>query len=62
MIFNKVFGTIKRNMRQRGTPVRRTEEHMNFFSPKNQRRMVRILAILLVAAMVVGLLAAIFYG
>gem|GEM_PF-3315146 len=33
---------------------------MNFFSKKNQKRIVRILAIILVTAMVIALLAAVF--
>ena len=33
---------------------------MNFFNKKNQVRIVRILAILLVAAMVLGLLSTLF--
>ena len=34
---------------------------MNFFSKKNQKRIISILAIVLVAAMVVALLAAMFH-
>lgn len=37
-----------------------TEVDMNFFNKKNQVRIVRILAILLVAAMVLGLLSTLF--
>jgi hypothetical protein len=36
------------------------EDQMNFFSKKNQKRIVRILAIILVTAMVIALLAAVF--